>query len=61
LAHLQLGKRSQITYFYILIVYLVEILTCKGHWTADEGGGGGDPSAASPNAGFLVRGIESYY
>ena len=32
----------------------VEILTCKGSWPADEGGGGGDTPEDVEQAAYLV-------
>ena len=33
---------------------LVEILTCKGSWPADEGGGGGETTMDVEQAAYLI-------
>ena len=42
---------SQTNYFNPI---LVEILTCKGSWPADEGGGGGDSSTSNERDTYLI-------
>ena len=37
-----------------LFFFSVEVLTCKGSWPADEGGGGGDTSASDERDTYLV-------